>query len=210
MATNEKPIQYIKPSRAWRRFLTSDERVLFEARHHWTTWGWLEPIRAIVYLVIAVVTYEGVPAFFDKIPHIHSTVDSALGFLTQGVVYATIFFAMSGIFAFRNVNEWRLSHSTTYLITDARVICASRSSMLNRESWDMPLSMITGVDLVQTLKERILGYGTLTFHTEGVDSMDSKPTDWVAVPHAQRALELVGNAMRQAKADLEKRVEGRP
>ena len=206
MTVNEEPIQYIKPSRAWRKFLSTDERVIFEARHHWTTWGWLEPIRAIVILVITVVTYEGVPAYFDKIPSINSAVDGALEFLTEGAVYATIYFIVLGIFASKTINEWRLSHSTTYLVTDERVICASHSSMSQRESWDMPLAMIQAVDAHQTMLERIVGYGTLKFTIENPDP--TEPTDWVAVPHPLRARRLVMDAMDLAKASLKSRVDG--
>jgi hypothetical protein len=132
MAGNEEFVQYIKPKHIPKKWLASDERVLVETRYHWSTWGWYEFFKLVLYVVVVAATYDGVPAFFDRIPHITSEVGSALEFLTKGSVWAIIYFFAMGIFVWLKLNQWRLLHSTVYAVTNRRLLKYKYTSTFKR------------------------------------------------------------------------------
>lgn len=67
-----------------------------------------------------------------------------------------------------------------YAATDERII--TQKGILNKTYEDIPLTMITNIDMAQTLRRRALGYGTLVFSTQGLGARKADMT-WYAVPN---------------------------
>jgi len=157
-----------------RKFLSSDERIIFESRP--SAWLYMKSaaLALIVFLVAGTLfAWQWIPEAPD-LPYVSSALDGDNGELIQwafGVVAVLAFFYF--------VARWLRWSSTIYAATDERVI--KQRGILNKTYEDIPVTMITNIDMAQSLGKRYLGYGTLVFSTQG---LGGKKADmiWEAVP----------------------------
>jgi uncharacterized membrane protein YdbT with pleckstrin-like domain len=171
-----------------RKFLSSDEKVVLETRP--SAWlhmkaGGLVLLLGLVSLVLFV--WNQVPDL-PAIPYVTSALaDESYGQYLQYALLAL--FVLATIFFFAKYLEW---NGTIYAVTDERVIV--QRGILSKTYEDMPLTMITNVDMAQALSHRALGYGTLIFSTSGTGSKKTNMV-WEAVPDPMTARRKVQEVM---------------
>jgi membrane protein YdbS with pleckstrin-like domain len=157
-----------------RKLLSSDERVVFEARPS----AWLYMKSAALAIIIAIVAlllfaWDWVPDA-PEIPYISTTLAGDYGDYLHYAFGAL--FAIAFVFFLVRWIKWG---STVYAATDERII--KQKGILNKTYEDIPVTMITNIDMAQTLSKRALGYGTLVFSTQGLGGKRADMT-WDAVP----------------------------
>lgn len=166
----------VKPKHISRKMLSSDERVVIETRP--SAWLYMKAaffsaLVALIALVLLVWPWiDGAP----EIPYLSDWyADVDYGDYVQMAFGAVFLIAV--IFFFYKWIKWS---STIYAATDERII--TQRGILNKRVEDIPLSMITNVDLAQSLGKRALGYGTIHFSTKGLTA--GRPPDivWDGVP----------------------------
>jgi len=69
---------------------------------------------------------------------------------------------------------------TVYAVTDERII--TQRGIINKTYEDIPVTMISSVDLAQSIGKRALGYGTIVFSTQGQSGAKKAGLVWDAVP----------------------------
>ncbi len=171
-----------------RKFLSSDEKVVLETRP--SAWlhmkaGGLVLILGLVSLILFVWNQV---LDLPSIPFITSALANAsYGLYIQYALLAI--FVLASIFFFAKYLKWS---GTIYAVTDERVIV--QRGILAKTYEDMPLTMITNVDMAQSLGNRALGYGTLVFSTSGTGSKKANMV-WDAVPDPMTARRKVQEVM---------------
>ncbi len=158
-----------------RKMLSSDERVIFETRPS----AWLYMKAAAFSLIIAIIalvgySWEWIPGA-PEIPYFSEALEGDYGDYIQwallGVfVLAVLFFVV----------RWLKWGSTVYAATDERII--TQRGIINKTFEDIPVTMVTNIDLAQSIGKRALGYGTIVFSTGGVARGRSRDIVWEAVP----------------------------
>jgi len=171
-----------------KKMLSSDERVVFETRPS----AWLYMKAASVALIVALVAlvvfvWKWIPGA-PSIPYLSDYLDGSYGSYVQygfGVIFALamIFFSY----------RWLKWGSTVYAATDERII--TQRGILSKNYEDIPLTMITNVDLAQSLGKRALGYGTIVFSTQGLSSGRKADVVWEAVPDPFRVRRKIQEVM---------------
>ena len=144
-----------------RQYLSSDEHLIFESRPS----AWLYMKSAILSMVIGLVVlvllaWVWIPDA-PEIPYYSESLDGDYG--------AYIQLALGAIFVLLLVffyGRWLRWSSTVYAVTDERLI--KRKGILNKKYEDIPVTMVTNVDIAQSLGKRALGYGTIMISTQGV------------------------------------------
>jgi uncharacterized membrane protein YdbT with pleckstrin-like domain len=159
-----------------KKMLSSDERVMFEMRPS----AWLYMKAASMALLIAMVSliiflWKWIPNA-PSIPYLSDYLDGSNGDFVQWA-FGGLFFAMFIFFSYRYL-KWG---STVYAATDERII--TQHGILNRTYEDIPVTMITNVDLAQSIGKRALGYGTIVFSTQGLSGAKKAGMVWEAVPN---------------------------
>ncbi len=159
-----------------RKFLSSDEQVLFETRPS----AWLH-MKAAALGVIIFLLFVGVYFWYKsgarpEIPYL----TEQLGNADYGTYLQYALLVIAGISLLYVMGKYLKWSSTVYAATDERII--TQKGILNKTYEDIPLDMITNIDLSQSLGKRALGYGTMVFSTQG---MGGKRADiiWEAVPN---------------------------
>jgi membrane protein YdbS with pleckstrin-like domain len=157
-----------------RKFLSPDERVVFESRPS----AWLYMKSAALALIIAIVaivlfSWDYIPDS-PEIPYISTALAEDYGQYIHWA-FAAVFVLAFGFFTVR----WLKWGSTVYAATDERII--KQKGILNKTYEDIPVTMITNIDMVQSLGKRALGYGTIIFSTQGLGGRKADMT-WSAVP----------------------------
>jgi uncharacterized membrane protein YdbT with pleckstrin-like domain len=89
--------------------------------------------------------------------------------------------------------RWLKWGSTVYAATDERII--TQRGILSKIYEDIPLAMITNVDMAQSLGKRALGYGTIVFSTQGLSSGRKGDVVWEAVPDPFRVRRKIQEVM---------------
>jgi uncharacterized membrane protein YdbT with pleckstrin-like domain len=79
---------------------------------------------------------------------------------------------------------------TVYAVTSRRVIV--QRGILGRNFDEIPVTQVRGVDVHQTVGERILGYGTIRVSSEGGTRVGNE--DWVGIPKPFKFQKWVENA----------------
>jgi len=158
-----------------RKFLSSDERIVFESRPS----GWLYMKSATLAILIAIIAlviflWEWIPDVPD-LPYLSSAIGGENGDLIQWAFAAVA--AIAFVFFIARYLRWS---STVYAATDERVI--KQKGILNKTYEDIPVTMITNIDMAQSLGKRYLGYGTLVFSTQGLGGRKADMV-WNAVPN---------------------------
>ncbi len=157
-----------------RKFLSPDENLVFESRPS----AWLYMKSAALALLIALITailfaWNYIPDA-PSIPYISSALSASYGDILHWAF--GVLFAITFIFFMARWLKWG---STIYAATDERLI--KQKGILNKTYEDIPLTMITNIDMAQSLGKRALGYGTLIFSTQGLGGRKADMT-WSAVP----------------------------
>ncbi len=158
-----------------RKMLSSDERVVLETRPS----AWLYMKGAALALFIALIAIVGfvwkrIPNA-PEIPYFNEALDGEYGEYIEWALLA-LFVLMMLVFAVR----WLGWNSTIYAATDERVI--TQRGIINKTYEDIPVTMISSVDLAQSIGKRALGYGTIVFSTQGQAAAKKKGLVWEAVP----------------------------
>ena len=159
-----------------RKFLSSDEGVVFESRP--SAWLYMKSA-ALAFLIMviagAIYSWEWIP----EVPDLPSFLSSALtgenGKLVR-LAFAAIAFVAFVFF----VGKWLSWGSTVYAATDERVI--KQKGILNKVYVDIPVTMIANIDMKQSLGKRFMGYGTLVFSTQGLGGRKADMV-WEGVPN---------------------------
>ena len=171
-----------------RKFLSSDEKVVLETRP--SAWlhmksGGLAVILGLVALILFV--WDRVLDLPD-IPYVSEALDDpSYGIYIQYALLAI--FVLAFVFFFAKYLKW---NGTIYAVTDERVIV--QRGILSKTYEDMALTMITNVDMAQSIGNRALGYGTLIFSTSGSGGKKTNMI-WEAVPDPMRARRKVQEVM---------------
>jgi len=171
-----------------RKFLSSDEKVVLETRP--SAWLHMKAGGLAMFLgIVALILFLWTSVLdLPDIPY----VSAALANASYGlyIKYALlVLFVLATVFFFAKYLRW---NSTIYAVTDERVII--QRGILAKTYEDMPLTMITNVDMAQSLSHRALGYGTLIFSTSGTGSRKTNMV-WDAVPDPMTARRKVQEVM---------------
>lgn len=170
-----------------RKFLSSDEKLVFESRP--SAWLYMKSaaLAAIVALAaLLLFAWKWIPSAPD-IPYVSSALTGNYGTFVQWA-FGALFVIAFGYFLVR----WMRWGSTVYAATDERII--KQKGILNKTYEDIPLSMITNVDMAQSLGKRALGYGTLVFSVQGLGGRKADMT-WDAVPDPMAVQRKLQGAM---------------
>jgi membrane protein YdbS with pleckstrin-like domain len=157
-----------------RQYLSSDEHLVFESRP--SAWLYMKSaaFSAILGLVLLVLlAWEWIPSA-PEIPYYSEHIEGDYGIYIQlalGVILILLF-------VFFDI-RWLRWSSTVYAVTDERLI--KQKGILNKKYEDIPVTMVTNVDIAQSLGKRALGYGTIMISTQGIAG---KKVDmlWEGVP----------------------------
>jgi len=103
-----------------------------------------------------------------------------------GLLFALLFLVGLVWFAVRYVRWIR----TVYAVTSRRVII--QRGILGRNFDEIPVVQVRGVDVRQTIGQRILGYGTVRVSSEGGSRVGNE--DWEGIPKPFRFQKWVENA----------------
>jgi len=171
-----------------RKFLSSDEKVVLETRP--SAWLHMKAGGLALFIGLAALVILVWNDLLDlpAIPY----VSEALAAPSYGLYlkYSLVgLFVVATVFFLARYLRW---NSTIYAVTDERVII--QRGILGKTYEDMPLTMITNVDMAQSLGHRALGYGTLIFSTSGTGSRKANMV-WDAVPDPLSARRKVQEVM---------------
>ena len=171
-----------------KRMLSNDERVVFETRPS----AWLYMKAAAASLIVALVAlvifvWKWIPEA-PSIPYLSDYLDGSNGDYIR-YAFAAIFVLATTFFSYR----WLKWGSTVYAATDERII--TQRGILSKKYEDIPLTMITNVDMTQSLGKRALGYGTIVFSTQGLSSGRKGDVIWEAVPDPFRVRRKIQEVM---------------
>ena len=180
-----------------KKMLSSDERVIFETRPS----AWLYMKAASAGLLIALISliifiWEWIPSA-PSIPYLSDYLEGDNGDLVRWA-FAGLFFVTFMFFSYRYL-KWG---STVYAATDERII--TQRGILNKTYEDIPVTMITNIDLAQSLGKRALGYGTMVFSTQGMSGARKADIVWEAVPNpfsVRRKIQEVMDIRIKPKSD---------
>jgi membrane protein YdbS with pleckstrin-like domain len=103
-----------------------------------------------------------------------------------GLVFALLFLVGLIWLAVRYVRWIR----TVYAVTSRRVII--QRGIIGRNFDEIPVLQVRGVDVHQTIGQRVLGYGTVRVTSEGGSRVGNE--DWVGIPKPFRFQKWVENA----------------
>ena len=171
-----------------RKFLSSDEKVIMEIRPS----AWLHMKSGALAMVLGLISL--ILFVWDQVLDLREIpyVSEALANESYGLYlqYALLaIFVLGFLFFFARYLKWS---GTVYAVTDERVIV--QRGILNKTYEDVALTMITNVDMAQSLGKRALGYGTLIFSTSGSGGRKTNMT-WEAVPDPMTARRKVQEVM---------------
>lgn len=128
--------------------------------------------------------YRGYLFRFGKFLHLsHATISTDLGAL-----FTLLFVAGLLWLAVRYVRWIR----TVYAVTSRRVIV--QRGIVGRDFDEIPVTQVRGVDVKQSVGQRILGYGTVRVSSEQGGRSGIGNEDWVGIPKPFRFQKWVENA----------------
>jgi len=171
-----------------KKMLSSDERVVFETRP--SAWLYMKAAAAsliVALIALVVFVWEWIPEA-PSIPYLSDYLDGDNGDYIR-YAFGVIFVLATAFFSYR----WMKWGSTVYAATDERII--TQRGILSKNYEDIPLRMITNVDLAQSLGKRALGYGTIVFSTQGLSSGRKADVIWEAVPDPFRVRRKIQEVM---------------
>ena len=150
---------------------------------------WSFVVGVLAYLTIAVRTgWPTIKAYAGALGRLAGEVHLSKGTLAT---YLGLFFGLLLVvgllwIAVRYVRWIR----TVYAVTSRRVII--QRGIIGRNFDEIPVTQVRGVDVRQTVGQRILGYGTIRVSSEGGVRVGNE--DWVGIPKPFRFQKWVENA----------------
>jgi hypothetical protein len=88
--------------------------------------------------------------------------------------------------------------TTVYAVTTSRVIV--QKGILSRDFDEIPVTQVRGVDVRQSVLQRLLGYGTIRVSSEGGGGRSIGNEDWVGIPKPFNFQRLVEGATQNLRA----------
>ena len=162
-----------KPKHISSKLLATNEKVLIESRaskiRHMTGGAF-----SLLLMVGCLIVYFWENLFASGLP-----VLSDLFVSTYGWLFSAAFLILAGLFFLNFLIRYLRWISTLYVMTDMRVM--TKKGILGRSFEDMPLDMITNIDVSQSFIQRFLGYGTVIFSSQS-GTRDDVVWKWVPDP----------------------------
>lgn len=109
---------------------------------------------------------------------------------TYGSIVSLIFVTIAILLLIYFIIKYLRWASTVYAMTDQRVI--TKRGILGRTYEDMSLTQVTDIHVTQSLAQRFLGYGTVTFSSQSGSADD---IIWQYVPDPVRMRRMAQEAM---------------
>jgi membrane protein YdbS with pleckstrin-like domain len=173
------------------QYLAPDERLLAETRS--TSLFYLpRPIAGVIVAGLlayaAAATRPGWPAFpylsgwFARAPTI-----AGVGPGTYLLVVFLLLLAIGLVWLLYRYLRWI---STVYAVTSTRVVI--QHGILSRNFEEMPILQLRGVDVHQSIGQRLLRYGTMRVSSESGESLGNQ--DWKGIPHPFRFQRVIEEA----------------
>ncbi|MFZ1022742.1 MAG: PH domain-containing protein [Thermoplasmata archaeon] len=156
---------------------------------------WLIVLAALDYAAYAVRD-STLPAFpyltnlFAKAPTI-----SGYG---PGTYLLVLFLVLTLIGFLRLVYRYLLWIRTVYAVTSHRVII--QKGILGRNFDEIPIPQVRGIDVHQTILQRILHYGTVRISSEGGTRVGNE--DWVGIPRPFQFQRVIESANQNLTASV--------
>jgi len=178
-----------KPKHISAKMLAANENLLIETR--------TSKVRNMTGGAFSLLLMLGalVLAYWDKLfPSTHFPfVSDLLADSNVGWIFYLAFIVLAALFLINFIIRYLKWISTLYVMTNARVM--TKKGILGRSFEDMPLSMITNIDVSQSIGQRMLGYGTLVFSSQS-GNRDDIVWKWVPDPivvrrKAQEAMDKI-------------------
>ncbi|MDH4123121.1 MAG: PH domain-containing protein [Thermoplasmata archaeon] len=173
-----------KPKHISSKLLASNEKVLMESRQSaikYMKGGAIAIILMIACLLLAFWVRLNLP----ELPIIQTYLEGTYG---EYITYVLI--GIGILFLIYFIVKWMRWSSTIYVMTNERVII--KKGIVGRDFEDMPLRMITNIDVSQSASQRALGYGTVIFSSQSGERDDLV---WTAVPDPLKVRRLVQEVM---------------
>lgn len=181
-------IALAKPKHISTKLLAADEKVLVEShmsRIRHMTGGFFGGAMMILMLVVAfwnsIFPSTGLPIISDLLSG------------SFGNIIMLIFVILAILFFLYFIVRYLKWISTLYVMTNERVM--TKRGILGRNYEDMPLRMITNIDVRQSVGQRMLGYGNVIFSSQSGSRDD---VIWKYVPDPLRVRRLAQEAMDQS------------
>ena len=178
-----------KPKHISPKLLALDEKVLIETRMS-TVRHMTGGISSIVVAVVLLLL-----AFWTRI--FASTnlpiISDLLNNTSFGNIVSIFFVLLALMFFVYFIVRYLKWVSTLYVMTNERVM--TKRGILGRDFDDMPLRMITNVDVNQSVGQRFMGYGTVVFSSQSGSRDD---VIWKYVPDPIRIRRMVQESMDQS------------
>jgi uncharacterized membrane protein YdbT with pleckstrin-like domain len=156
--------------------LSSNEQIAFEMHPSaWLSMKSAALAMIVFFLVVILLVWTSISSA-PSIPYLTDAVnDSSSGKYVQWVLMA-----IAGLLLLFVLGKYMKWASTVYAATNERII--TRRGIVSKTWEDIPLTMVTNVDVSQTVGNRALGYGTMVFSTQGLGGRQGDVT-WPGVPH---------------------------
>jgi uncharacterized membrane protein YdbT with pleckstrin-like domain len=147
---------------------------------------------SVVFVVLAYLTFAvgrhwpGVAAYSHAITTVAH--DAKVGHFSTylGAIFGLLVVVGLVWFAVRYVRWIR----TVYAVTSRRVIV--QRGILGRNFDEIPVTQVRGVDVKQSIGQRMLGYGTVRVSSEGGTRVGNE--DWVGIPAPFKFQKWIENA----------------
>ncbi|HTW56321.1 MAG TPA: PH domain-containing protein [Thermoplasmata archaeon] len=141
-------------------------------------------------VIFGILTYETEASrlnWLGAIAGYHALLHK-LGNDSRFVVYLfAILFVLGLLWLFVRYLRWI---RTVYAVTSRRVIV--QRGILGRDFDEIPVNQVRGVDVHQSVGQRILGYGTVRVSSEGNTRLGNE--DWLGIPKPFRFQKLIESA----------------
>jgi len=162
-----------KPKHISSKLLATNEKVLIESRtskiRHMTGGAF-----SLLLMVGCLIVYFWENLFASGLPVPFDLFGSPYGWL-----FSAAFLILAGLFLLNFLIRYLRWISTLYVMTDMRVM--TKKGILGRSFEDMPLDMITNIDVSQSFIQRFLGYGTVIFSSQS-GTRDDVVWKWMPDP----------------------------
>jgi len=179
----------IEPKHIPKKFLSSDENLVFESRQS----AWFRMKSAALYLIIEAVAlvlfiWPWMTGVAD-IPYVSDWLaDPDYGDYVQ-MAFGALFFLAFILSSYK----WWIWSNTVYAVTDERVITQTRKWLAKTYRF-IPVTQIEDVRLVHPVSGRILRYGTIEISTGSLEAGKADIT-WLAVPSPMTVSRILEEVM---------------
>lgn len=189
MATSTTALPRNLPRMLKAAYLANNEELLRETR---STGLFYFPGPILWLLIVLGFTYSVAAATYPSWPAFPGLTAAWSAHLTSGQLHDLFLIAIVLVLA---VILWLLVRylrwmSTVYAVTTSRVIV--QSGIFGRDFDEIPVGQVRGVDVHQTVGQRMLGYGTVRVSSEGGTKLGNE--DWKGIPRPFEFQRLIEGA----------------